>query len=161
MLNNADKSVTFYNQKSQNDLRIQIDIQTYNRAFKICFNTIENNYMKWLQYKILTRILGTKSLKLFKMKIKIDSICRLCNMQDETLVHIFTQCLKITMLLENLTLWIRNKLNIIIDFNSTTIILGYLNILYFLVLWEPSEPKSNRSTKIILQCYTDQNKSIT
>ena len=95
-------------------------------AFKICFKTIENNYVNWLQYKILTRILGIKT-KLLKMKIKADSICRLCNLHDETILHLFVQCPKITAVWPNLTTWIQNKINIPISFTPTLIILGYLD----------------------------------
>ena len=41
--------------KWENDLGLSIDTQTYNRAYQICFHTIEDNFMKWLQYQILTR----------------------------------------------------------------------------------------------------------
>ena len=123
---NIDNSSIFFNQKWEIDLGQQIDAQTYSTAFKICFSTIENNYLKWHQYKILTRILGVKS-KLHKMKIKDDAICRLCNNQEETLIHLFTQCPKIIPLWDNLSIWIRNKLNILINFTHTYIILGYLN----------------------------------
>ena len=123
---NIEDTSNFFNPKWETDLGQQIDAQTYSRAFIICFNTVENNYLKWHQYKILTRILGIKT-KLYKMKIKDDAICRLCNNHDETLIHIFTQCPKTTPLWENLSIWIRNKLNILTNFTEIIIILGYLN----------------------------------
>ena len=61
------------------------------------------------------------------MKIKDDATCRLCNNQDETLIHVFTQCVKIAPLWDNLSIWIRNKLNILINFTEIDIILGYLH----------------------------------
>ena len=79
---NIEDTSNLFNPKWETDLGQQIDAQTYSKAFNICFNTEENNYLKWHQYKILTRILGIKT-KLYKMKIKDDAICRLCNNYDE------------------------------------------------------------------------------
>ena len=169
-LNNMNTS-TFFNKKWETDLGQQLDIQTYSKAFKVCFNTVENNYLKWHQYKILTRILGIKS-KLHKMKIKDDAICRLCNNQDETLIHVFTQCLKISPLWDNLSIWIRNKLNILINFTETDIILGYLHNNNFAfplntiilvtksyIFWccrNQVNPNSLELQKRICQCYIEQ-----
>ena len=121
-----DDSFNYFNPKWEVDLGQQIDDQTFSKAFNICFKTVENNYIKWHQYKILTRILGIKS-KLCKMKIKDDAICRLCKNHEETLIHLFAKCPKISPLWDNISIWIRNKLNIIINFTDIDIILGYLN----------------------------------
>ena len=60
-------------------------------AAVVCFKTIQDNYLIWFQYKILNRILGIESLK-FKMGISQNNVCRLCNENEETLVHLFTLC---------------------------------------------------------------------
>ena len=31
------------------DIGYKLDTQTYSVAFKICFNTMENNHRKWIQ----------------------------------------------------------------------------------------------------------------
>ena len=61
------------------------------------------------------------------MKIKDDAICTLCKNHEETLIHIFAQCPKTSPLWDNISIWIRNKLNILINFTDINIILGYLN----------------------------------
>ena len=116
----------FYNLKWEIDLGHQIDPQTFSNAFRICFNSNHDNYLKWHQYKTLTRILGIKS-SLHKMKIKDDSDCRLCKINEETIIHIYTQCTKVTPIWIHLSKWIFNKLRININFDPTTIILGYLH----------------------------------
>ncbi len=111
--------------KWDNDLNLNIDTKTWERVFKICFHTTSDNYIIWLQYKIINRILGCKYL-LHKMHITPTPNCNLCELQPETLIHLFCKCTKITHLWKNLTDWIRNRTNHNIAFTSNTIILGYL-----------------------------------
>ena len=91
--------------------------------YKICFKTLQDNYLVWLQYKILNRILGVKKL-LYGMRISQDDNCRLCNDEKETIIHLFCRCPIVQSLWENLSNWILNKLEIRIDIDNPTQILG-------------------------------------
>ena len=62
-----------------------------------------------------------------KMKISNTPLCRICNLENETLFHLLCKCHAVTNLWQDLKVWIKNKINQNIDFDSKTIILGYLN----------------------------------
>ena len=52
--------------------------------------TIEDNYYKWFQFKIIHQILGNRDLV---TKIgNDDPICDLCQLEIETLQHLFFDC---------------------------------------------------------------------
>ena len=51
----------------------------------------KDNHLIWLQYCILNKILGTKSL-LFNMSKSGDNLCRICKGAPETILHLFIQC---------------------------------------------------------------------
>jgi len=55
---------------------------------RIC--TKDNN-LKEFQFKILHRYIGTNNM-LYKFKISHNNRCRLCNLQIETIRHIFYEC---------------------------------------------------------------------
>ena len=66
----------------------------WRKIFSICFNSVRDNDLVWLQYRILHKILGTKSL-LFKMSIEDNNICRNCGRAEETIEHLFFYCIKV------------------------------------------------------------------
>ncbi len=117
---------TYYNIKWNTNLQTQIDEDTWKRTYKICFNTVHDNYLIWLQYRILNRILGIRS-RLYKLNMINSPQCKLCNTNDEeTLTHLFYQCPEVKSLWKNIQEWIKNKLNIQINITMTDVILGYL-----------------------------------
>ena len=63
----------------------------WKKIFKICFYTIFDNNLKWFQYRIIYRILGTLSLRK-KMKNSESDQCRICNASVETQEHLFVHC---------------------------------------------------------------------
>ena len=56
----------------------------WENIYKYCFISVPDNHLKWLQFKIINRILGTRSL-LFKMNITYDPLCAFCKDSEETL----------------------------------------------------------------------------
>ena len=124
-LSNPDR-FTFGNNKWNDDLNLNIDQNTWKLIYKACFDTIHDNYLIWHQYKIITRILGCKSL-LYKIKISDNKLCSLCSLQEETLIHLFCNC-HITISFWNTVIdWITNLTNKRIVLDNQTIILGYLH----------------------------------
>ena len=81
------------------------DIPTCHLKWNTLFNNVEwtkvhalvfiiskDTYTQWFQTRIVHRILGTKSL-LFKMNIVHDNLCSFCKENEETLLHIFWDCI--------------------------------------------------------------------
>ena len=63
----------------------------WDKIFKICFYTIPDNNLKWFQYRIIYKILGTLSLRK-KMKKSETNQCRVFNGSEETQEHLFVHC---------------------------------------------------------------------
>ena len=72
--------------------------EDWKKIFNICFKSIQDNNNIWLQYRIIYRILGTRSL-LFKMSITDTNLCRNCMLAEETIEHLFFECCKVRDLL--------------------------------------------------------------
>ena len=114
----------YLNDKWSTILNTDLDDQKWKEAYKICFKSVQDNYLTWLQYKILNRILGVKRF-LHIINISTDSNCRLCNAGEESISHLFCNCFKVQPLWENLTIWIYNKLGYQINIDTQTIIFGH------------------------------------
>ena len=74
-----------YQQKWNLDLNIFMNNYSWKKIDKICFKSLNDNNIIWLQYKILQRILGTKQ-QLFKMNLSNTEYCRICKSSPETFV---------------------------------------------------------------------------
>ena len=96
----------------------------WRQIYKICFKTMKDNYLIYLQYKIINQILGTRSL-MYKMSITPDKYCSFCNDHEETLTHLFFDCNLVFLLWQVLYEWIFTKTNIRITLNKTAFLLGY------------------------------------
>ena len=59
------------------------------------------------------------------MGISQNNVCRLCNENEETLVHLFTLCNPVKKFGEDLTRRIKTDINRDLIFSSKDIILGY------------------------------------
>ena len=113
-------------EKWHRDLETVMDMKIWKQIFKTCFKVFDNTRLMWFQCRILYRILGTK-LYLFKLKMDICNRCRLCQLEPESIIHIFTACPKSKAIWLKIKNWINTELGIHLDFSTSTIILGYLN----------------------------------
>ena len=94
------------------------------QIYKICFKTLKDNYLVYLQYKIINQILGTRSL-LFKMSITNDKHCSFCKEKAETISHLFFDCNQVALMWQVLYDWIYNKTSNRIIPEKKSILLGY------------------------------------
>lgn len=92
--------------------------------YRIGYHSIEDNDLKWFQYRVLHRILGVREF-LFRIKISDTDICRLCGEHSETIVHLFSECTKSQVLWQNVLSWIRSSINVNITLNRNMKLLGY------------------------------------
>ena len=58
--------------------------------YKVCHKTIQDNEFIWFQYRVLYKILGTKNY-LKKVEISDSDECGLCNMESESIDHLFSK----------------------------------------------------------------------
>jgi len=107
-------------------LNIGYNLDIWKVIFKSCFLTIQDNNLKWFQFRILHRILGTKSL-LYKMKINENNTCRLCKRDEESILHLFVECAKTSKLWHEIKYWVNATVNVQLNLTPIYILLGHIN----------------------------------
>ena len=118
------QEINTYN-KWEDKLNRQISTDTWRLVYKSCFQTIKDNYLIYLQFKIISGILGTRSL-LYKISITDNYNCPFCKEHEETIQHLFYECDQILLLWQLLYEWIFNKTKIRINLDKPSILLGYI-----------------------------------
>ena len=106
-------------------LNLVLNYQTWKTVFHIAHKTINDNYYKWFQLRLINRILGVNNY-LFKLSISNTPTCRICNQHPETLIHLFIKCTKVTTFWLQLFKWIKAITKIDIKYDNLTLLFGYL-----------------------------------
>ena len=75
----------------EKSLNIKISNPLWKQIFRVCFQTIKDNTLIWMQYRILNKILGTNEL-LYKIGKREDPKCSFCSNEVETIAHLFINC---------------------------------------------------------------------
>ena len=114
-----------YKMKWNKDLKLNIDNSTWKSIFKQNFYNIQDNSLIWFQYRLIHRILGTKDL-LRKMQLEDSNICRICQCETESLMHLFVHCSHVVNLWSSLESLIYSSTCKRLVFSQEDIILGYL-----------------------------------
>ena len=116
-----------YRKKWEEDLNLELGTLAWKSIYRICFNTIKDNFLIWFQYKIIYRLTGTK-LHLYRIKEAETSVCRLCGESNETIMYLFVQCPKSRHFWFNLGSWISDKINKKVELSKAYIIFGTLEL---------------------------------
>lgn len=98
-----------------------------------CFSISNDVKLKWFQYRLIHRILGTNEL-LHKIGIKDNPLCSFCNLQNETIYHIFVECSVVKPFWVNIQNWFTRELGIEANLEEESIIFGVNNDTYFVQL---------------------------
>ena len=139
MLSNKEKAKGYYkvlsekseniictlHQKWQGDLNYTFEESQWYKIFKICFKVVKDNNIIWFQYRLIHRILGTRSL-LHKMSIETDNKCHFCNVSSETLINLFYSCPKVKLLWQQVENWVKLKTSVPLKLTLPEILLGYM-----------------------------------
>ena len=72
LFNQNTKDDTTYYSFWEEALGITIDKDMWKQIFRVCFKTIKDNDLIWMQSRVLYRILGTKELEIGR---PVDSRC--------------------------------------------------------------------------------------
>ena len=121
---NMVHDTTYYSFWEQT-LGITICTDMWKRIFQVCFKTIKDNDLIWVQYKVLYRILGTNDL-LFKINRHDDGKCSFCKEYNETILHLFVQYKNVQNFWSELKTNMQLILGIDLAIDPSTIILGNL-----------------------------------
>ena len=107
-------------------LKLKLSGEMWKHIYRVCFNSIKDNTIIWLQYRILNRILGTNEY-LYKIKKQENSLCSICKHFPETILHLFTECDKVKQFWSSLELVVKMKLNLCLKTDPPSIIFGNIN----------------------------------
>ena len=109
--------------KWENELELSVNGTWWREANQRVHKETNDSTLKWLQYRIIHRILGTNIL-LHKVGISSTNLCTFCNSSAETISHLFFICQYSYQLWFHLENWLRDTLNIEICLRITEIIFG-------------------------------------
>jgi hypothetical protein len=117
----VNKSLTKWNQVFETQIN-------HRRLFISLKQTTNDSSLRWLQYKIMYRIIPTNRL-LSIMKIVDSSLCSFCSNNEETIVHLFWECEKIQVFWTDVQVWLHQNFNHCnnVTFSKQLVILGYKN----------------------------------
>ena len=104
----------------------KLDDEDWKGIYKHCFKVIQDNEIIWLQYRIINRILGTKSL-LFKIKKSNNNLCRFCTNTSETISHVFIQCSILHEFWQKIKQWVQECVDLSFSLNVKTVLLGLVD----------------------------------
>ena len=82
--------------------------------------------LQYFQYKLLHRILPTNTF-LFRIGYKNTPNCCFCNIQNETIEHLFYECPHVINLWESLKLHIQNHADLILNLCMENVLFGIRN----------------------------------
>ena len=97
--------------------------ETWRHIFQICHKTVMDNDLIWLQIRVLYKILGTND-HLLKIKRHENGKCNFCHNHPESILHLFVECQKVKQFWSELKNRIQVLLQIELNINPTSIILG-------------------------------------
>ena len=89
--NNMQKDFEMNRRKWDMVIQNSINIKGWETAYKICFECLDDNILKWFQYTVLNSILGTRSY-LYRVKVADSPLCGYCNNAEETIIHLMSDC---------------------------------------------------------------------
>ena len=112
--------------KWENALHINANQGWWERHYNIPFHVTSDKKLQWLQYRINCRILGTNSY-LCKIKIKNSDLCTFCNIESETIVHLFWDCIYVNPILGEFVTWVKTISKQNFELTAVDVILGKLN----------------------------------
>ena len=122
---NSQRNVLYYS-FWENSLNIKISADMWKQIFRVCFKTLKDNDLIWMQYKVINRILGTNEF-LFKIKRHNDGKCSFCKQCLETIHHVLVQCEKVKKFWFELKAHVQLMTTFELTINPSTIILGNLS----------------------------------
>ena len=103
-----------------------IGSQEWEKIHELPFKTCIDTKLRWFQYRIVNRILATKSF-LYKINLVNSPLCNFCNNDIETIEHVFVQCPRSKVFFQELKVYIQEKTEMLVHFSDKDILFGFLN----------------------------------
>ena len=98
-------------------------------AFSYIYKLTKDVKMRTFQYRLLHRYIALNNF-LFRIKISETDKCMFCNLEKETLSHLFYYCVEVRNLWLHLKTWLNTKDIYFPSVNEKLIMLGKSDVLY-------------------------------
>ena len=98
-------------------------------AFSYIYKLTIDVKMRTFQYRLLHRYIALNNF-LFRIKISETDKCMFCNLEKETLSHLFYYCVEVRNLWLHLKTWLNTKDIYFPSVNEKLIMLGKSDVLY-------------------------------
>ena len=105
---------------------IELNSDVWKIIYCLPLKCVKVNKVKEMQFKILHRYLATNKL-LFNMQKVASPKCSFCNLNDETITHLFFECTLLKCLWNHVNIACSNICNEKIKLSCKDIVLGYFN----------------------------------
>ena len=118
--------------KWEKELDIPENIENHGFIMKYtayAFQYTKDTTLRWFQYRISHRILATNEY-LFKLKLKDSKLCTFCNIEPESLIHLFVECEHVENVWNMLESWISETCGFPLNFNKYEILFGKIGKKY-------------------------------
>ena len=123
----SKKFVRKYAEKWNNKLHIDYNLSQWSSVFKVSFSCTTDTKLRWFQFRLIHRILGT-NLFLFKINKADSNTCTFCKTEEESLIHLFCSCTYSGNFWSSLVSWIKDKTHISLHLDNQTILFGNINV---------------------------------
>ena len=93
------------------------------------FQYTKDTTLRWLQYRISHRISATNEY-LFKLKLNDSKLCTFCNIEPESLFHLFVECEHVENVWNMLESYFSEPCGFPLNFNKCEILFGKIGKKY-------------------------------
>ena len=126
ILASAKRVVYKFIDKWETKLNVNIPVSKWSVICNIPFMITTDCRLRWFQYRLVHRILGVKSF-LYRIGKGDNDLCTFCQVETETLVHLFCTCEIVSTFWKQFRDWIKNDLNMELLLNNEAILFGIFN----------------------------------
>ena len=113
----------YYKEKWNAELGLQAEDLDWGFIHRHIFLTSNDTKLRWFQFRIVHRIIATNRY-LSVIRIQNDSSCSFCKQDDETIMHLFHDCVIVNDFFVSFENWIYDRTSILLNFSKTEVLFG-------------------------------------
>ena len=137
-LTSTRKVVCTFITKWEDKLNINYDLSTWSQFFEVPFKCTVDTKLRWFQFIIIHRLLGSNSF-LYKISKSNSDLCTFCKSEVETLLHLFCGCTITVSFWNSVFIWVEEKTDLRYTVNNELLLFGktetqWKNLNHFLLI---------------------------
>ena len=104
-------------------LNTNLDSSKWSLIFNIPYSCTVDTKLRWFQFRLIHRILGTNSF-LFKINKTDTNLCTFCKKEEETIFHLFCSCTHTISFWSSVFSWIKEQTNFSLAMDNEVFLFG-------------------------------------